>query len=66
MDCQKNLPHCRHVYRFSIKWHNKGKNEKKKKKKWNTIFIDEKIAIRVIKDYKTTSAHKPRTRLGFK
>ena len=33
MDCQKNLPHCRHVYRFSIKWHNQGKNEKKKKKK---------------------------------
>ena len=41
-------------------------NAKKKKKKWNRIFIDEKIAIRVIKDYKTTSAHKPRTRLGFK
>ena len=33
MDCQKNLPHCRHVYRFSIKWHNQGKNEKKKKEK---------------------------------
>ena len=59
MDCQKNLPHCRHVYRFSIKWHNQGKNEKKKKEKCkaqpiqrrkNIIINADKGSIIVITD----------------
>ena len=36
------------------------------KKQCNRIFIDEKLAIKVIMDCRTTSAHKFRTRLGFK
>ena len=36
------------------------------KKQCNTIFIDEKLTIKVIMDCRTTSAHKFRTRLGFK
>ena len=42
MDCQKYLPHCRHVYRFNIKWHNQGKNEKKKKKKMQSPVYPKK------------------------
>ena len=36
------------------------------KKQVNRIFIDGKLAIKVIMDCRTTSAHKFRTRLGFK
>ena len=36
------------------------------KKQVNRIFIDEKLAIEVIMDCRTTSAHKFRTTLGFK
>ena len=36
------------------------------KKQVNRIFIDEKLAIKVIMDCRATSAHKLRTRLGFK
>ena len=36
------------------------------KKQANRIFIDEKLAIKVIMDCRTTSAHKFRIRLGFK
>ena len=32
----------------------------------NRIFIDEKLAIKMIMDCRTTSAHNFRTRLGFK
>ena len=32
----------------------------------NRIFIDEKLAIKVIMDCRTTMAHKFTTRLGFK
>ena len=35
-------------------------------KQCNRIFIDEKLAVKVIMDCRTTSAHKFRTRLGFK
>ena len=35
-------------------------------KEVNRIFIDEKLAIKVIMDSRTTSAHKFRTRLGLK
>ena len=36
------------------------------KKQCNRIFIDEKLAIKVIMDFKTTLAHIFRARLGFK
>ena len=36
------------------------------KKEYSMIFIDEKLAIKVIMDCRTTSAYKFRTRLGFK
>ena len=36
------------------------------KKQVKRIFIDEKLALKVIMDCRTTSAHKFRTRLGFK
>ena len=40
--------------------------DSKSKKQCNRIFKDEKLAIKVIMDCRTTSAHKCRTRLGFK
>ena len=36
------------------------------KKQVNRIFIDKKLTIKVIMNCRTTSAHKFRTRLGFK
>ena len=39
---------------------------KEPKKQVNSIFMDEKLAIKVVTDCKTTSALKCRTRLGFK
>ena len=36
------------------------------KKQIKKLFIDEKLAIKLIMDCRTTSAHKFRTRLGFK
>ena len=42
------------------------KSQKNQKKQVNRIFIDKKIAIKVIMDYRTTSAHNFRTRLEFK
>ena len=36
------------------------------KKQCNRIFIDKKLAIRVIMDCRKTSAHEFRTKLGFK
>ena len=36
------------------------------KKQVNRIFIDEKLAIKVLMDCRTSSAHKFRTRLGIK
>ena len=36
------------------------------KKQCNRIFVDEKLAVKVIMDCTATSAHKLRTRLGFK
>ena len=38
----------------------------KPKKLANRFFIDEKLAIKVIMNFRTTSAHQFRTRLGFK
>ena len=39
---------------------------KKSRKQCSRIFIDNKLAIRVIMDCRKTSAHKFRTRIGFK
>ena len=36
------------------------------KKQCNRIFTEEKLVVKVIMDCRTTSAHKFRTRLGFK
>ena len=36
------------------------------KKQCNRIFIEEILVVKVIMDCRTTSAHKVRTRLGFK
>ena len=41
-------------------------NQQIKQKLPNKILIDEKLAIKVIKDCRTTPAHKFRTKLGFK
>ena len=38
----------------------------KPKKQVNRIFVDQKLAIKVIMDRRTTSAHKFKIRLGFK
>ena len=48
--------------------HRKHKNElvEEVKKQCNRIFIDEKLAVKVTTDSRTTSAHKFRARLGFK
>ena len=54
-----------------IKYHSDHRNHRyelveEPKKQVNRIFTDEKLAIKAIMDCKTTSAHKFRTRLGFK
>ena len=36
------------------------------KSQWSGSFIDEKLAVKVIMDCRTTSAYKFKTRLGFK
>ena len=41
-------------------------NSNQTKKQVNRIFINEKLAINVIMDCRTTSTHKLRRRLGFK
>ena len=48
--------------------HRKLRHElvEEQKKQINRISIDEKSAIKVIMDCRTTLAHKSRTRLGFK
>ena len=51
-----NLNHRQHRYELV----------KELKRQVNRIFIDEKLAIKVIMDCRTTSAHKFRTRLEFK
>ena len=40
--------------------------DNKSKKQYNRNFKDEKLVVKVIMDCRTTSAHKFRTRLGFK
>ena len=55
---------------FTIKYysdHRKHRYEvlEEPKKQCNIICIDKKLAIKVIKDFRTTSAHRFRTRLEF-
>ena len=56
---------------FTIKYHSDHRKHKyeldeEPQKQVNRIFIDENLAIKVIMDCRTTSAHKLRTRLEFK
>ena len=51
-----NLNHRKHRYEIV----------EEQKKQVSRIFIDKKLAIKVIMDCRITSAHKFRTRLGFK
>ena len=55
-DLKYNLNHRKHRYKLV--------EEPKKQSK--RIFIDKKLAIKVIMDCRTTSVHKFRTTLGFK
>ena len=59
------------MWKITIKYHSdhpKHRHElvEEPKKQVNRIFIDKKLAIKVIINCRTTSAHKFRTRLGFK
>ena len=56
---------------ITIKHHPDHKNHRyglveKSKKQVNIIFMDEKLGIEAIMDYKTILTHKFRTRLGFR
>ena len=52
----KNSDHRKHRYELA----------EEPKKQVNIIFIDKKLAMKVIMDCRITSAHKFRTRLRFK
>ena len=61
----------KNVREFTIKYHSDHRKHKyeldeEPQKQVNRIFIDESLAIKVIMDCRTTSAHKLRTRLEFK
>ena len=45
---------------------NRQELDNKSRKQCNIIFIDERLGIKVIMDYRITPAHKVRTWLGFK
>ena len=53
---KNNSDHRKHRYELA----------EKPKKQFNRIFVDQKLAIKVIMDCRTTSAHKFKIRLGFK
>ena len=61
----------KHLREITIKYHSGHRKhryelEAKSGKQYNMIFIDEKLAVKVIMDCRKTSVHKFRTRLGFK
>ena len=61
----------KHIEDITRKYHSNDRKHRydlvnKPKKQCNRIFIDKKLAIKVIMDCRTTSAHKFRTRFGFK
>ena len=67
---EKGLDH-KNLQEITIKYHSEHRKHRyepveEPKKQVNRIFIDEKLASKVIMDCKTTSAHKFRTGLGFK
>ena len=67
---EEGLDH-KNVQEITIKYHSDHRKHRyelvdKPKKQYNRILIDEKLAIKVIIDCRTTSAHKFRARLGFK
>ena len=61
----KNLQEITRKYNLNNRKHRYELVEERKKQV-NRIFIDKKLAIKVIMDCRITSAHKFRTRLGFK
>ena len=67
---EEGLDH-RHLREITAKCnsnHRKHRYElvEEQKKQINRIFINTKLAVKVITDYRTTSTHKFRTRLRFK
>ena len=67
---EEGLDH-NNLRKATTKYHSHHKKQRyelveKRKKQFNRIFIDENLAIRVIMDCSTISAHKLRTWLGFK
>ena len=67
---EEELGH-KHLQEITIKYHSNHRELRyelrdKPRKQSNRIFIDSKFGIKVIMDRRTISAHKFRTRLGFK
>ena len=67
---EEGLDH-KKLLEITMKYHSDHRKHRYKlaeepKKQVKRIFIDEKLALKVIMDCRTTSAHKFRTRLGFK
>ena len=67
---EEGLDH-KNLRKITIKYHSDHRKHRyelvdEPKKQDNRIFIDEKLAIKVIVDCRSTSAYKFRTRLGFK
>ena len=59
------------MWKITIKYHSDHQKHRyelveEPKKQANRIFIDKKLTMKVIMNCRTTSAHKFRTRLGFK
>ena len=61
----KNSPEITTKYHSDHKKH-RCELAEEPKKQCNRIFKDERLTVNVIMDYKTTSSHKFRSRLGFK
>ena len=61
----------KHLWEITRKYNSSHRRHRyelveKPRKQVNITFVDAKLAIKVIKDCRTTVAHKFRTRLGFK
>ena len=61
----------KNLQEIAIKYHSNHRKQRydlveEPKKQVNRVFIDKKIAVKVVMDCRTVSAHKFRTRLGFK
>ena len=67
---EEELDH-KNLREITIKYHSDHRKYRyelgnKSKKQCNRISIDKNLAVRVIMDFRTTLAHRFRTRLGFK